>query len=84
MAYRAVVWDVTDDCRGSVAGFGGREGGAIEAVVADAHADDTVAYVEVSDFGFGSDCHPFHSVHISSSLQQRGRKTTTTSRWEKF
>jgi hypothetical protein len=40
VAYRAVIGDVADGCRGSVAGFGGREGGAVEAVIAYAHADD--------------------------------------------
>ena len=39
----AVVGDVADCCWGSVDRFGGCEGCAVEAVVADSHADDAVA-----------------------------------------
>jgi hypothetical protein len=42
LAYRAIVRDIADNCRGSIAGFRDREGGAIEAVVANTHADNAV------------------------------------------
>ena len=39
----AVVGYIANSCWGSIDWFGDGEGGAVEAVVADSHADDAVA-----------------------------------------